>query len=90
MQTKRKEETCGEQLRRNCRSIAMDITNPDHDQTAHDWMEGVYDIRYISRWRAIDLGQHLDERSRRILGRGSCYVVFSGQHWSRRLQRRNV
>ena len=47
MTAKRKEETCEEQLRRMCRSIAMDITNPDHDQTAHDWMEGVYDIRYL-------------------------------------------
>ena len=43
----RKSETCEEQLRRMCRSIAMDITNPDHDQTADDWMEGVYDIRYL-------------------------------------------
>ena len=47
MTAKRKEETCEAQLRRNCKSIAMDITNPDHDQTADDWMEGVYDIRYI-------------------------------------------
>ena len=45
MQTKRKKETCGEQLRRMCRSIAMDITNGKED--ASEWMEGVYDIRYI-------------------------------------------
>ena len=45
MQTKRKEETCEEQLRRMCRSIAMDITNGKED--AHKWMEDVYDIRYI-------------------------------------------
>tara|TARA_B100000519_G_scaffold185262_1_gene180260 strand:+ start:791 stop:1108 length:318 start_codon:yes stop_codon:yes gene_type:complete len=45
MQTKRKEETCGEQLRRMCRSIAMDITNGKED--AHKWMEDVYDIRYL-------------------------------------------
>ena len=63
MQTKRKEETCEEQLRRNCRSIAMDITNPDHDQTADDWMEGVYDIRYIV------------DREKRYLG---CMLMVAG------------
>ena len=40
-----KKETCEEQLRRMCRSIAMDITNGKED--ASEWMEGVYDIRYI-------------------------------------------
>jgi len=45
MQTKRKEETCEGQLRRMCRSIAMDITNGKED--AHKWMEDVYDIRYL-------------------------------------------
>ena len=45
MTAKRKEETCEEQLRRMCRSIAMDITNGKED--ASEWMEGVYDIRYI-------------------------------------------
>jgi hypothetical protein len=63
MQTKRKEETCEEQLRRMCRSIAMGITNPDHDQTAHDWMEGVYDIRYIV------------DREKRYLG---CMLMVAG------------
>ena len=45
MTAKRKEETCEEQLRRNCKSIAMDITNGKED--ASKWMEGVYNIRYI-------------------------------------------
>ena len=45
MTAKRKEETCEAQLRRNCKSIAMDITNGKED--ASKWMEGVYDIRYL-------------------------------------------
>ena len=54
---KKKPETCEEQLRRMCKNIADDISNPKiskYDggeaielQTAHEWMEGVYDIRYI-------------------------------------------
>ena len=40
-----KKETCEEQLRRMCRSIAMDITDGKED--ASDWMEGVYDVRYL-------------------------------------------
>ena len=54
----RKSETCEEQLRRMCRSIADGITNPKwwnhgHEdeeprhETASDWMEDVYDIRYL-------------------------------------------
>jgi len=53
----KKSETCGEQLRRMCKDIADGITNPDQEfvgevdeeprqETASDWMEGVYDIRY--------------------------------------------
>ena len=45
MTANRKEETCEAQLRRNCKSIAMDITNGKED--ASKWMEGVSDIRYI-------------------------------------------
>ena len=52
-----KSETCGEQLRRMCKNIADGITNPDpkfigpedeepRQETAGDWMEGTYDIRY--------------------------------------------
>tara|TARA_R100001129_G_scaffold52739_1_gene36274 strand:- start:53 stop:406 length:354 start_codon:yes stop_codon:yes gene_type:complete len=37
-------ETCEEQLRRMCKNIADSITSGDG--TAHDWMEGTYDIRY--------------------------------------------
>ena len=59
MSTVRKSETCGEQLRRMCAEIAEGITNPvtSNDEQedgsveqhggASEWMEGVYDIRYI-------------------------------------------
>ena len=52
----RKGETSGDQLRRMCKSIADSITNPEEitdeetgekrEETAHDWMEGTYDIHY--------------------------------------------
>ena len=55
---KKKSETSKEQLRRMCKSIADSITNPNQEfigpedeeprqETASDWMEGTYDIRYI-------------------------------------------
>ena len=57
---KKKSETCEEQLRRMCVNIADSITNPQETiakeefgelnkrtETAHDWMEGTYDIRYL-------------------------------------------
>ena len=54
---KKKSETCEEQLRRMCKNIANSISEPQEitdeetgekrTETAHDWMEGVYDIRYI-------------------------------------------
>ena len=50
-------ETCEQQLRRMCKSIANGISEPEEitdeetgekrTETASDWMEGVYDIRYI-------------------------------------------
>ena len=52
-------ETCEQQLRRMCKNIADSITNPviSNDEQedgsveqrggAHEWMEDVYDIRYI-------------------------------------------
>jgi len=53
----KKPETCEEQLRRMCKSIANGISEPEEitdeetgekrTETAGDWMEGVYDIRYI-------------------------------------------
>ena len=52
----RKSETCEEQLRRMCKNIAQDITDakqqdyvdqPRKEITASEWMEDVYDIRYI-------------------------------------------
>ena len=52
----KKSETCGEQLRRMCRNIADSISEPQEitdeetgekrQQSAGDWMEGTYDIRY--------------------------------------------
>ena len=54
---KKKSETCGEQLRRMCRDIANGISRPEEitdeetgekrTETASDWMERTYDIRYI-------------------------------------------
>ena len=55
---RKKSETCEQQLVRMCKNIADSITNPNpkfigpedeepRQETAHDWMEGVYDIRYI-------------------------------------------
>ena len=56
---KKKSETCEEQLRRMCKNIADGITNPvtSNDEQedgsveqhggASEWMEDVYDIRYI-------------------------------------------
>ena len=54
---KKKSETCEEQLRRMCKRIAEGIREPQEitdeetgekrEETASDWMEGVYDIRYI-------------------------------------------
>ena len=52
----KKSETCGEQLRRMCKNIADGISEPQQitdketeekrEETAHDWMEDTYDIRY--------------------------------------------
>jgi hypothetical protein len=48
----KKSETCGEQLRRMCKNIAEEITKgtrevPDGESPASEYMEHVYDIRYI-------------------------------------------
>ena len=47
---KKKSETCEEQLRRMCREIADGITDPDKEywNDTHKWMEGVYDIEWIT------------------------------------------
>ena len=55
---KKKSETCEVVLRRMCKDIADDISNPKISkddggeaielQTAHEWMEGVYDIEWIT------------------------------------------
>ena len=57
MSAVRKSETCKEQLVRMCKSIANGISEPEEitdeetgekrTETASDWMEGTYDIRYI-------------------------------------------
>ena len=49
---KKKSETCGEQLRRMCKSIAEEITKgtretPDGESPASEYMDHVYDIRYL-------------------------------------------
>jgi len=44
---KKKPETCEEQLRRMCKNIAEDITAGKED--ASKWMEGVYNIEWITR-----------------------------------------
>jgi hypothetical protein len=41
-----KKETCEEQLRRMCRSIAMDITEGD-GTSASEFIDTTYDIRYL-------------------------------------------
>ena len=43
---KKKSETCEVQLRRMCKNIAEDITAGKED--ASKWMEGVYDIEWIT------------------------------------------
>ena len=55
---KKKSETCEQQLRRMCKNIANGITNPCmvtdeetgkiREQDAHEWMEDVYDIEWIT------------------------------------------
>ena len=51
-------ETCEQQLRRMCKSIANSISEPQQitdeetgekrEETTHDWMEDVYDIEWIT------------------------------------------
>ena len=48
----RRGETCGEQLRRMCKDIAEEITKgtreiPEGESPASEYMDHVYDIRYI-------------------------------------------
>ena len=57
MSTVRKSETCEQQLRRMCKNIANGISSPVmvtdeetgeiRDQSASEWMEETYDIRYL-------------------------------------------
>ena len=48
---RKKSETCGQQLRRMCKTIAEEISAGDPGEGRHKdaraWMEAVYDIRYI-------------------------------------------
>ena len=54
MSTVRKSETCEEQLRRMCKNIAQEITDglkiddTSGTGTVTEWMEGVYDIEWIT------------------------------------------
>ena len=41
-----KEDSCKIQLRDNCKHIAESITDGEGD--VHEWMEGVYDIEWIT------------------------------------------
>ena len=60
-----KKETCEEQLRRMCKTIAEEITTgfkdkPNKSYTyLHKWMEDVYDIRYIVDSKKKYLGAKL-------------------------------
>jgi len=45
MSSVKKSETCGEQLRRMCKSIAEEITAGKQD--AYEYLKDVYDMRYI-------------------------------------------
>tara|TARA_B100000424_G_scaffold143125_1_gene108816 strand:- start:50 stop:406 length:357 start_codon:yes stop_codon:yes gene_type:complete len=53
----RRGETCEEQLRRMCVSIADSITSPD--KQVHKWMEDTYDIRYLVDSRKLFLGAEI-------------------------------
>ena len=44
---KKKSETCEQKLRRMCKSIAQEITEGE-DADVGQWMEGVYDIEWIT------------------------------------------
>ena len=66
----KKSETCEEQLRRMCKNIADSITNPNpkfigpedeepRQETASDWMEGTYDIRYTVDSRKEYMGAEI-------------------------------
>ena len=55
---KKKSETCEEQLRRMCKRIADDISDND-GTTASEWMEGVYDIRYVADSQKRYIGAEL-------------------------------
>ena len=48
---RKKSETCGQQLRRMCKTIAEEISAGEPGKGRHKdasaWMEDVYDIRYI-------------------------------------------
>ena len=110
---KKKSETCKDQLRRMCKSIANGITDPEEitdeetgekrTETASDWMEGTYDIRYIvdreallqrrddgSRWWPNYMGKPEYDGGRRILGQRPRYSALHRQLRFRWLLRRDV
>ena len=85
-------ETCEEQLRRMCVNIADSITSPD-EQSAGEWMEGTYDIRYLvdgsKRYLGAeilcagggpdDLGRHLQGTGDWLVGHRQSADLFPGQ-----------
>jgi len=44
----KKSETCEEQLRRMCKNIAEEITSGGQIGGAHDYMDHIYDIEWIT------------------------------------------
>ena len=56
---KKKSETCQDQLVRMVQDIADSITHPGDGDTAHDWMENTYNIRYLVDSRKRYLGAEI-------------------------------
>jgi len=65
---KKKSETCEQQLRRMCKNIADSISRPElitdedgekRQETASEWMDDVYDIRYYVNREKCYLGAEL-------------------------------
>ena len=56
---KKKSETCQDQLVRMVQDIADSINPPGDGDTAHDWMENTYNIRYLVDSRTRSLGAEI-------------------------------
>jgi len=64
-----KSETCEEQLRRMCKSIAEDITSGGQIGGVHDFMDNVYDIEWTTH-------RDHDYRSARLLVAGGGPTIW--------------